>query len=83
MDRSLAVFMDLLGVSPTQSVAVRKRNRRSRFEPFRKEILKMYAKGRPLNFILRKLECEHPGCAIPRTTSQLSRFIRNRMSSKA
>ncbi len=53
-----------------------KRNRLSRFQPFREEILRLWAMGKSLMAILNVLRHKHPDQMFPTSKSQLSRFIK-------
>lgn len=57
------------------STRSRPRNRLSKFQPYREEILRLHAKGKSLNFILRSLSRRAGDTPLPSSKSQLSRFI--------
>jgi hypothetical protein len=54
----------------------KRRKRRSKFAPVREEILRRRSKGETLKEILKALTRNHPDVRLPRSSSQLSRFIR-------
>jgi len=56
--------------------SVVRRNRRSKFDPFRQEILTLSWDGKSLGQILRRLKSKYPDIKLPVSRSQLLRFIK-------
>jgi hypothetical protein len=61
--------------SDDQCHPVRRRRRRSKFDPVRLEILSLWAAGNSLEKILRTLHRRHPNSSLPTSRSQLCRYI--------
>ena len=72
-------LLKVLPATPTAtaipSARPRPRNRLSKFQPCREEILRLHAQGKSLNVILASLKRRSGETPLPTSKSQLSRFI--------
>jgi hypothetical protein len=75
LSQLLKVMPATPAASAIPSARARPRNRLSKFQPHREEILRLHVHGKSLNFILRSLTRRSGDTSLPTSKSQLSRFI--------